>query len=340
MGAGLFAPPLFKGKNMARAKTGGTSAKLRGVVGDYIYQIIRDPYGNTEQKVITYTKEKLNRNTKYQCLARMQITMFMRCMNVLTPIICDSFQGLRSRVNSCNRFVELNIKTLQDYCVNHWKESLACAWPRKGDPTLTFFPFIISEGNYPVPKIFSWIQARPRDKYPTYRFNLAGTACRRYDVRKALGFSSGDSINLLYWLEEGRYVALLNLEFNPLFNDYTVITSQNVANLFRGKLSMLNGSPTMNYTFTLGLSWDTTTKMLSFRPVIQFRNEYGRFDLTNFMFSYIFSKRKGNTWLRNTNRFMLTDPDELEVDFGEPPNEAYHYWDENYDDEDYDEYFL
>ena len=112
---------------MARAKSGGTSAKLRGVVGDYIYQVIRNPQGDTEQKVITYTKEKLNRNTRYQALARMQIAMFMRCMNLLTPIISDSYQGIRSRVNSCNRFVELNMKNIQDYCALHWKESLNCS---------------------------------------------------------------------------------------------------------------------------------------------------------------------------------------------------------------------
>lgn len=324
---------------MARAKSGGTTAKLRGVVGDYIYQVIRNPQGESEQKVIAYTKEKLNPNTRYQALARMQIAMFMRCMNLLTPIISDSYQGLRSRVNSCNRFVELNMKNIQDYCALHWKESLNCSFPIKGNTQETFFPFIISEGSYSVPVIFSVSNLTSSDGYPTFLFDLSRSAGRKIDFRKILGFSSDDAINFVYWLDYGRSVGIVSLSFSPMFNDYTYITPSNVSSLFVAKLTMLNGSARLTYSVKLNSSFDPATKLLSLRPVVRFTSEYGTYDMMDMMYSYIFSQRKGNTWLRNTNYFRVVSQDGEPWDFGNPPAEAYYTWDQNYDDEDYEDYF-
>lgn len=324
---------------MARAKSGGTSAKLRGVVGDYIYQVIRNPQGDTEQKVITYTKEKLNRNTRYQALARMQIAMFMRCMNLLTPIISDSYQGIRSRVNSCNRFVELNMKNIQDYCALHWKESLNCSFPIKGNTQETFFPFIISEGSYEVPSLFRVGDLQSSDDYPAFEFDLSRTAGRKLDLMKALGFATGDSINFVYWLDGGKSVGIVSVQLATMFNDYTYITASNAKNLFSAKLSMLNGSTRLSYSVQLNTSFDTATKRLTLRPIVRFTSSAGTYTMPCMMYSFIFSKRKGNTWLRNSNWFRVLSPDGEPWDFGNPPSEAYYTWDENYDDEDYEDYF-
>lgn len=325
---------------MARAKSGGTTAKLRGVVGDYIYQVIRNPQGESEQKVIAYTREKLNRNTRYQALARMQIAMFMRCMNLLTPIISDSYEGIRSRVNSCNRFVELNMKNIQDYCAMHWKESLNCSFPVKGNTDITFFPFIISEGSYSVPVIFSVSPLTSSDGYPTFLFDLSRSSCRKIDLRKILGFASGDAINFIYWLEYGRMVGIVSMQLNTMFNDYTFISSANVASLFEAKLTMLNGSANRRYSVKVNASFDAAAKVISLRPVCQVTSDYGTFNMIDMMYSYVFSKRKGNTWLRNSNWFRVVSPDGEPWDFGNPPADAYYSWDKEYNDEDYEDYFV
>lgn len=324
---------------MAKAKVGGTSAKLRGVVGDYIYQIVRNPAGYSEQKVITYTREKLNRNTKYQCLARMQITMFMNCMNLLTPIICDSFEGLRSRVNSCNRFVQINMPLIQDYCVQHWLEAIACMWPRKGNFNATYFPFWISEGSYKEPQRFSCRVIKNNGSWPLFEFNLAGTNGRKIDLRKILGFNNGDSLNVLYWQHFGKSVMVMNVQLSRLYNDYTVITSSNCNRLFNVSLSVLRNKDNTNWSFYQVVTYNESTKVLSFRLVSQYTSQYGTYTHNPDFYAYIFSKRKGNLWQRNTARFHVNDPDGDEVEFGEPPMEAYYDWDENYEGQEYNEYF-
>lgn len=325
---------------MAKAKTGGTSAKLRGVVGDYIYQIVRNPAGYDEQRVITYTREKLNRNTRYQCLARMQITMFMNCMRLLTPIISDSFEGLRSRVNSCNRFVQINMPLIQDYCVNHWFDSLACRWPNKGNHNATCFPLWISEGSYKVPKMFSWQVIRRGGDWPYFYFNLSGTFARKLDIRKALGFSSNDTINILYWGDESKTLLLYAVRLNPRFNDYTAITSANCANLFDVSLNLVGYKGHQTVSFLKDVQYNSTTKILSLRILTTYQSEYGKFTVEPEFFSYIFSKRKGNLYQRNTNRFWVNSPTGDQTDFGDPPSDAYHYWDADYNDEDYQDYFV
>lgn len=325
---------------MAKAKTGGTSAKLRGVVGDYIYQIVRNPAGYDEQRVIAYTKEKLNRNTRYQCLARMQITMFMNCMNLLTPIISDSFEGLRSRVNSCNRFVQINMPLIQDYCVQHWFESLACQWPNKGNHNATFFPFWIAEGSYKVSQMFSWEIVRNSGYWPRFSFNLAGTFARKLDIRKALGFSSSDTINIVYWGDDGTTLLLYSVRLSPRFNDYTVITPANCYNLFDVALTVVGYKGHNTISFLKEVQFNNTTKVLSLRLVTMYRSEYSQFSVNPEFFSYIFSKRKGNLYQRNTNRFWVNSPTGDQTDFGDPPYEAYHNWDADYNDESYQDYFV
>jgi hypothetical protein len=325
---------------MAKAKTGGTSAKLRGVVGDFIYQVVKNPQGFTEQRVITYTREKYNANTRYQALARMQITIFMNCMNLLTPIICDSFEGLRSRVNSCNRFVQINMPLIQDYCVQHWFESLACQWPNKGNHNATFFPFWISEGSYKVPQLFSWTIITDGGNWPLLRFNLAGTFARKIDLRKALGFNNGDSLNVLYWLNNGGTLILYQVQLSSRFNDNTVITSANVYNLFEVKQIVLGYAGRYTISFLKDVQFNKNSKLLTLRLLPLYKSEYAQFTVNPDFFATIFSKRKGNLWQRNTTRFYVNSPSGDQTDFGDPPFEAYHDWDANYNDESYQDYFV
>lgn len=325
---------------MARAKTGGTSAKLRGVVGDYIYQVVKNPQGYTEQKVIAYTREKYNANTRYQALARMQITIFLNCMRLLTPIICDSFEGLRSRVNSCNRFVQINMPLIQDYCVNHWFESLACQWPNKGNHNATFFPFWIAEGTYSVPRMFSWDIITQGGYWPRLMFNLRGTLARKLDIRKALGFNTGDALNVVYWINNGASLILYSVQLSPRFNDNTVITSANVHNLFEVTQTVIGYNGRNQVSFQLDAQMNESTKKLTLRIVTLFRNEYTTFAVNPDFFATIFSKKKGNLWQRNTTRFYVNSPSGDETDFGDPPYEAYHNWDANYNDESYQDYFV
>lgn len=329
---------------MARAKQGGTSAKLRGVVGDVIYQIVRNPYGSYDQKIITYTKDKLNANTRYQCLARMQIALMQYAMQDLTPIVSSSFEGIRDTVTSVNEFVSANMKMIQDYCVTNWKEANGFCYPLKGTNGGSWAPFIISYGSYQVPQFFSWRKGTGFAPWPIYSFQLQSSTPRLYDLRKILGFSKDDVINFVYYC--GTYqnwrswVLLVSLKFSKAFNDYSTITTANAGQVFDVSYKLWNKNTTQPDRVTLNAIFDPVRRVFSIQPTLETLGLSQWIARDCMMHSWIFSKRKGNKWLRNTNRFWPPVDDESWIDWGRPPYEAYQSWDDNYDDEDYDDYFI
>lgn len=328
---------------MAKAKTGGTTAKLRGVVGDVIYQIIKNPSGMTEQKIIAYTKEKYNANTKYQALARMQIAFYQRCMTVLTPIIKCSFQGVKTGVTSVNYFVSINMKLIQEDCVENWTLPKGFCYPLKGKEEESFGCFIISQGSYTVPSFFSWELGESPFYWPSYSINLSGMGHRLYDLRKSLRYSFADSINLIYFAGAMTFrsagILFIKLTFNKRFGDYTQITQANASNVFTSEVQMWNIGISNEKRVQLNASYNPTTQVLSLHPVLEIRGASEWFPLTCLSLTYIFSHKKGTIWERNTNRFYA--PCELESydEWGRCPQEVFDTWDPNYDGTDYETYF-
>lgn len=328
---------------MARAKRGGTTAKLRGVVGDVIYQIVRNPSGMTEQKIIAYTKEKYNANTKYQALARMQIAFYQRCMTVLTPIIKSSFQGVKTGVTSVNYFVSINMKLIQEDCYDNWMIPRGFCYPFKGRAEESWGLFVISQGSYTPPSLFSWQYGRGPYYWPTFRFNLSGMGKRLYDLRKAFRYSYNDTINLLAFC--GTYqrwaagLLYIRLTFNRQFGDYTQITQANAANVFKMEWQAFDVPGTAQKRVSLNAQYNPSTQILSIQPVLEVQGLYSWLPLDCMAHSWIFSHKKGNVWERNTNRFFT--PCELDIsdEWGRAPVEVFDTWDENYDGSDYDDYF-
>ena len=328
---------------MARGRVGGTKSKLRGVVGDVIYQIAKNPYGDYDQKVIEYTREKLNNNTKWQALARMQIAMFQRCMSELTPIIKCSYQGVKTGVTSVNYFVSQNMKLVQDFCIDHWKDGGGYSFPYKGREYESFGQFLISTGSYQVPSQFSFSFTRSEGRAPIFKFDLSKVGVRMYDLRKTLRFSFSDTINILLWsgmLGTRIYgMTLVQLTLNRQFGDYKVITPSNCDKVFTVNASWWAFQGTQEKQVKLNASFDQSTRVLSFQPNIYLQGLYQLIPVDVAMFTYIFSHKKGTVWERNTN--IIRPPKVLDVDeeWGIHPYEAYYTWDENYDGEDYEDYF-
>lgn len=328
---------------MARSSVGGTRSKLRGVVGDVIYQIARNPYGNYEQKIITYTREKLNRNTRQQALARMQIAMFQRCMSMLTPVIQCSFQGVKTGVTSINQFVSYNMKLVQEYCIDHWKYGGGFSFPIKGKEYESFGEFIISTGSYQPPKQFSWDYGKRPEYIPILKFSLAGTPHRLYDLRKMLRFSYSDSLNVLVWNgqpDSSQFgLTLVNMQLNRQFGDYTRITQANVDKVFAVSPTFIQFTTSQAKQVQMNAYLDESSQTLSIAPNVYVRGLYEWIPLPVALFSFIFSHKKGNVWERNTNRLFVPKPLDPDDPWGRQPYEAFYSWCDEYDGEDYEDFF-
>ena len=328
---------------MARSRVGGARTKLRGVVGDVIYQIAKNPYGDYEQRIISYTAEKLNRNTRQQALARMQIAMFQRCMTLWTPIVKNSFQGVKAGLTSIDHFVSVNMKEVQEYCIDWWKNAYGFSFPEKGKAYQSFGPFVISEGSYKVPDTFTVTKKTTLMGHVVFNIKLPSANCRLYDLRKVFRFSFTDVLNLFIWGGNGLEFQIglfcASLRFSKSFGDYTQITSSNVSKLFEVATNILGVTYTQPKRVAVNFTLDTASNSLRISVIPQVQGAYAWLDVESFLFGYIFSHKKGTIYERNTCRMMpCEDLDEFS-ELGRPPFEAYYSWDDNYDGEDYDDYF-
>lgn len=329
---------------MARSRIGGGRTKLRGVVGDVIYQISKNPYGDYEQRIINYTREKLNRNTRQQCLARMQIAMFQRCMTLWTPIVKDSYQGVKSGLTSIDHFVSINMKSVQDYCISDWGNSYGFSFPEKGKAYQSFGPFVISEGSYRVPSNFHVKLKSTLLGHVSFQIDFPAGKRRLYDIRKIFGFSYSDAINLFVWGGQGYefQVGLFHacLRFSKAFGDYSMVTSQNCAQIFEVTTNVFGITYQQPTRTNVQVTFNDSTGVLSVDVIPQVKGLSQWYDVESFLYGTIFSHKKGNIYERNTCRMLPCEELDESSELGRSPREAYYTWDELYDGEDYEDYFL
>lgn len=328
---------------MAKGRVGGTKSKLRGVVGDVIYQIAKNPYGDYDQKIISYTKEKLNNNTKWQALARMQIAMFQRCMSLLTPIIRESYQGIKTGVTSINYFVKINMALVQEDCIDNWTSPKGFSYPQKGKVETSSGLFCISQGTYKMPSIFSVKNGRFPEYNVTYCFDLSKIGRRMYDLRKQFRFSYNDTLNLIIWgtnsFGMAQDILLIGLQFNRQFGDYTMINQSNCGRVFSFTTKWWGRSTSRQWEVRLNASFDNATGILSIKPALYIMGLYDWIEQNTTLFTYIASHKKGTVWERNVAWFQVPFQMTPDDEWGVAPFEWFNTWDPNYDGEPYDEYF-
>lgn len=314
---------------MAKSATGGTRGGLRGGLGDIYYQLTKNPNGDVEQLIITWNKEKANPNTSAQAVSRMLIAVLMYAVQMMKSLINHSFQYVPAGVTSVNYFSKINMKMLQNFTENYWDEAHGIWYPEKGTARITMAPFQISEGSAITPKAVSVISYRPYNQRK-FLIQLSGTSHRFIELRKALGFGKKDSLNLVIILrgEGGNYNSfrMAKVKLNYAFNDYTEITTSNVAQFFD-----ISGEYAVQLTFNQGqnrieLELDNT-----------WTSPYGTFQDHVAYHAVITSKNVKNKWQFSTSYLLpppsLPDP----WSEGNAPTEVIDTWWPQWDGEDYDD---
>lgn len=116
---------------MAVSRIGGSSGKIRGQVGDTIYQVKRNPDGTYTQYVYSkggHTEETLTPKLQAQ---RMCVAMVQSIMRDLKPVAGISFQAGRNKSASLNSFSSNNIRLVQRDCKDHWDGGNLFIYPHR-----------------------------------------------------------------------------------------------------------------------------------------------------------------------------------------------------------------
>lgn len=115
---------------MASGRVGGTRSKKRGLVGDVVYQVVRNEDGTYTQ--ISYGKpEDVTATITPRLQAqRMCTCMVEALMRDIRPIACISMQSAANKSKSLNAFSSFNLQLVARDCKTNWYGNNQFFYPR------------------------------------------------------------------------------------------------------------------------------------------------------------------------------------------------------------------
>ena len=136
---------------MAVSKTGGTKGKLRGQVGNTVYQVRRNDDG-TYTQVLYQKGERVETETTPKLQAqRMYTAMVESLMKELKPVGRISMQSGKNKSQSLNAFSSWNLRMVANDAKAHWYGNQAFVYPRHYRTSMDIQdlggPYIISSGS-------------------------------------------------------------------------------------------------------------------------------------------------------------------------------------------------
>ena len=93
---------------MAKSKTGGSRAYIRGRIGSDVYSIGKDGKGKKQQVVRSLAESVANPQTQAQMVGRMIMSTIAQAASALRPIIDHAFDNVSGRQPNISEFTRLN----------------------------------------------------------------------------------------------------------------------------------------------------------------------------------------------------------------------------------------
>ena len=104
---------------MAKSKTGGSRAYIRGRIGADVYSIGKDGKGSRQQVVRSLAEQVSNPRTESQMFGRMIMSTVMQAVSAMSPIIDHSFDGLPKGQPSISEFIRRNYTLVKADAIAH-----------------------------------------------------------------------------------------------------------------------------------------------------------------------------------------------------------------------------
>lgn len=229
---------------MAVGRVGGTRSKIRGKVGNEIYQIMHAADGKLVQIVRAIEESRYNPNTFDQRCARLAMSVIMRAMSQFKPILQSSWEGSDSMSASFESFVRANYPVVRDYVdlirdalkEGYWPFDPYFNMPDKHIPSVLGGIWQISAGTLSYQ--FREIQNVNQGGHPNYemRMWLPAARCSWAQFIRYHQISVGDYWTQVFTVESAvpadglcKYVRMTLADG---WDSETILTTENVPLLF------------------------------------------------------------------------------------------------------------
>lgn len=122
---------------MASGRVGGTKSKVRGQVGDVIYQVVKNPDGTYSQIEYAKGEKTVTATTPRLQAQRMCTSMVEALMRDLKEVGRICMQSAANKSKSLNAFSSFNLRLVAQDCQAHWDSGNQFLYPPRtyrGEP--------------------------------------------------------------------------------------------------------------------------------------------------------------------------------------------------------------
>lgn len=226
---------------MAKSKTGGSRAYIRGRIGSDVYSIGKDGKGKKQQVVRSLAESVANPQTAAQMTGRMIMSTIAQASAALRPIIDHSFDNVSGRQPNISEFTRLNYALIKADVEAHPSSNNVFGLVKYQEKGAKNGNYQISKGDLVVPSAVEYVADSN-----TLEITLPETTVTVGALRTALAGLSVDGYITIVLLNGANGQAVYSrIKLDTDLADSTTITSSNVGSLF---------SQEGNTAFTISLS--------------------------------------------------------------------------------------
>lgn len=218
---------------MAKSKSGGTRAMIRGRVGNDVYSIGLNGAGKKQQVVRSLAEVVANPQTAAQMKGRMIMSTIMQAASVLRPIIDHSFDGIAAGQPSISEFISRNYKLIKDDVAAHPASGNNFGLVPYQQKGMQPGKYAVSYGEASFPA--GWTLNAPRNT----AFIPVGATPTYGSLKTGWDLAEGEyyTIYAIDWIDHNDYtkgVKLLSVRvaLKSNLNESTALTDSNAADAF------------------------------------------------------------------------------------------------------------
>lgn len=235
---------------MAKSKTGGSRAYIRGRIGSDVYSIGKDGKGKKQQVVRSLAESVANPQTQAQMIGRMIMSTIAQAASALRPIIDHAFDNVSGRQPNISEFTRLNYALIKADYEAHPSSGNAFGLNKYQEKGIKAGAYQVSKGDLIVP---AGVAAATNKA--ALEITLPENTVTVGALREVLAGLSVEGYITLVAIDTDVHAArYVRASLDTDLPDATTITSSNVASLFAlegndaGAVSLTNN--VIEITFT------------------------------------------------------------------------------------------
>lgn len=230
---------------MAKSKSGGTRAYIRGRVGSDVYSIGKTAKGKKQQVVRSLAESVANPQTESQMFGRMIMSTIMQTVAALRPIIDHSFDNVAGKQPNISEFIRRNYALVKADAIAHPASGNKFGLNKYQEKGTKGGEYVISAGA--VPETAALVSDLSKGGAV---LTLTQSTMTVGGLKAALGISNGDYITVVgCGTDQPLVYARFYLKEN--ISDSTAITGENISTLFDVETNGTSGLVARDATYKI-----------------------------------------------------------------------------------------